>query len=234
MRRSLVRVLLVVVVVFATQTSATAQTICGSQSCLYVPFVARTTPIWVTSFSGPTLCIFRDPFATSSCAGGEFFNGLQQPVSEVVLRIRFFDNQQRQEIVTRTISFPAMFPNQTYPFNTATISQSYPFAEASVVGWTVLTETLYQPLTVVMTETVYDSSFPRLEVKFIAKLRNDQSKTLTDVRALVWVKDDERLTGNGLSIPIEAGQTRALDTFLPNRYFDLPIKIVAVGRVQSP
>ncbi len=235
MYRSIVRLLTVVTLLFADASSTIAQTICNSPSCLYAPFVSRPTPVWVSSITKPFGCpTYKSPPTTNSCVAGEFFNSLTQPLSSVVVRTRFFDDQQREEVVTKTVSFPALMPNEIFPFRSSTLSQTYRYVEASIVDWTVLTSTPYRSLTVVMTKTVeapYVDGWPG--TKFIAYLRNDQAQTLTDVQIAIWVSNDILTSGEAWISPIAPGQTISISALFQSQYLNSPFKAVAIGKIQS-
>lgn len=154
---------------------------CPSNKCLYFPFIAKPTPIFVTDaylFNYRTL-----QFSVE----GDLFNASTKPVYDVVVTAEIYTGTW--VTITPTVQLSVTAPNSYNAFSYfSSASGPIPYwnRQIRVVSWKDVSSAQYRAPTIVSvdSETRYENSVP---YTFVAvTLRNDGDKSLRDVYGFVW------------------------------------------------
>ena len=209
-----------------------SQSICSNVSCLYLPFMNSTPPIYITNIN--TLHAISGDLRVV----GEVLTAMENPIFDVTIEVQVYD-QFNQVIGTQTGStvFTVTLPGQLNVFDIETdipdngqISRT----EVEITDWNLDVPENYVVATVALTDTTVEFGYG---THVYAEIRNDTGFSIRNVVASTWSLDQAYSIYSILvSDILSPGEVASFETFLYGVYdfsFQAPIRVVAQGIIES-
>ena len=184
--------IITLMILVTTFTSAQAQATCSTNRCIYLPLVIKgdilnTTPPLIQGDVGVrSVRVFRSTYGSSLYIAGEILNTTSLPIYFTKIAARFYDSSGTLVATEDTYTYlTATFPSQRNPFkiilsnppaNMATFNLSLTYSNNGLLD--------YQPISILSQQTRDNSG-----IEVFGEVKNTQTREMRSIEVAVTFYD---------------------------------------------